>query len=91
MCAPLVRETLATCLLLVEVALKSRERGFLAAAGRFPCRTDIGYMKISQVTEGVQTSDGRSVGGEPLIQLAGPISGRCPDALKSRSRSGLSV
>lgn len=66
-----------TYLLLAEVALECRKGSFLAAAGWFPYRTHIGYMKVNQVTEGVQTRDGRSVGGKPLIDerlsLPGPF------------------
>lgn len=54
-------------LLLAEVAFQGCKGCLLAAAGWFPNGAHIGYMKINQVTERVQASDGRSIGPQPLI------------------------
>lgn len=44
-----------------------RTHGHLASAGWFPYRTDIGYMKVNQVTECVQSCHEQSVGQQPFI------------------------
>ncbi len=45
-------------LLLAGVAFQRRESGLLASAGKFPCGTHIGYLKVDQVTESVQAGNG---------------------------------
>lgn len=66
-------------LLAAEITLQGSEGGRLAPAGRFPCGADIGYMKVGQVTEGVQAGYGRSVGRQSPIGrglgLTGPFPG----------------
>jgi hypothetical protein len=51
----------------------------LAASGWFPYGAHIGYIKINEVTESVQSGHGRSVGRKPLIDqslgLARPFLG----------------
>lgn len=61
---------------LVEIALELGQRGGLAASGRFPYLTHIGYMKVDDVAKGLEAGDGRLVRHQPLIdpglRLPGP-------------------
>lgn len=74
-------------LLPAEIALQGGEGGRLASAGWFPCGTDIGYMKVDQVTEGVQAGYGGSVGRQPLIGRGLGLTGPFPGVVAARNVS----
>ena len=66
-------------LLLAQIALERRERGGLSATRRFPYLAHIGYIKVNEVTKGLEAGNGRLVRRQPLIdpglRLAGPAMG----------------
>ena len=62
-------------LFFAEIAHQCRKGSRLIASGWFPYRAHIGYMKVDQVTKGVQPCRRRSLGGEPLIDLGLGLSG----------------